>query len=230
MADELKSLEDLLAIITHDLRTPLAVVHTTTTMLMNPKYQLGPEQVREQYERIRRNVDVMNQMLGELSDLTHLRTGKFSVTNQPVLIDEVLREAVAAQEKTATEKGLTISLEGGSATLTAGGDRTRLLQAFQTLLGYAIRSGKDGDRIAVTSSAHGGQAQIDIASAGAILAPEDLAQVFDPYHSNSGCQKSRAGLAMYIAKGIVDAHQGQIRVNSQAGTGTTFSVTLPLAV
>jgi signal transduction histidine kinase len=229
MADELASLENLLAVITHDLRTPLAVVHTTTTMLMNPKYQLGPDQVRDQYARIRRNVDLMNQMLGELGDLTHLRTGQFSVTSQPVLIEEVLREAVAAQEKTATEKGLSISLEGGSSSLTVTGDRTRLLQAFQTLLGHAIRSCKEGDRIAAAYSAHDGQVQIDL-SCSTVLAPEDLAHLFDPFNSSTGLQRSRAGLSMYIAKGIVEAHQGQIRVSSQAGTGTTFSVTLPLAV
>ena len=66
LARALRAREDVLAIVSHDMRTPLAVVHTTTSMLLNPKYKLGPEQIREQHERIRRNVDLMNRMIGDL--------------------------------------------------------------------------------------------------------------------------------------------------------------------
>ncbi|MEO8016951.1 MAG: histidine kinase dimerization/phospho-acceptor domain-containing protein [Pseudomonadota bacterium] len=69
MDDKLKSLEAVLAKMAHDLRTPLAVVHTTTGMLLNPKYSFTAEQVREQHERIRRNVEILNQLVGELADL-----------------------------------------------------------------------------------------------------------------------------------------------------------------
>ena len=64
-----KSLESALAKMVHDLRTPLAVVHTTTSMLLNPKYKFTDVQVREQHERIQRNVELMNRLIGELSHL-----------------------------------------------------------------------------------------------------------------------------------------------------------------
>jgi K+-sensing histidine kinase KdpD len=69
MDDMPKSLEAVLGKMAHDLRTPLAVVHTTTNMLLNPKYKFSEEQVREQYERIQRNVEVMTRLIGELSRL-----------------------------------------------------------------------------------------------------------------------------------------------------------------
>jgi K+-sensing histidine kinase KdpD len=69
MNDEPKSLEALISKMAHDLRTPLAVIHTTTNMLLNPKYKFSDEQVREQHERIHRNVEVMNRLIGELSQL-----------------------------------------------------------------------------------------------------------------------------------------------------------------
>jgi len=69
-------LEAALQKVTHDLRTPLAVLKTTTSMLLNPKYQLTPEQVREQHERMRRNIDLLAQQLDELSDVVNLLTGK----------------------------------------------------------------------------------------------------------------------------------------------------------
>lgn len=70
MDDKSNSLDAVLAKLTHDLRTPLAVIHTTTNMLLNPKYNFSEAQVREQHERIQRNVEVMNRLIGELSLLS----------------------------------------------------------------------------------------------------------------------------------------------------------------
>jgi K+-sensing histidine kinase KdpD len=69
MDDKSNSLDATLAKLAHDLRTPLAVVHTTTNMLLNPKYNFSEAQVREQYERIQRNVEVMNRLIGELPQM-----------------------------------------------------------------------------------------------------------------------------------------------------------------
>ena len=83
LARALRAREDVLAIVSHDLRTPLSVIHTTASMLLNPKYQFTPQQVREQHERIRRNVELMNRMIGDLIDLANLRAGKLSIDLGP---------------------------------------------------------------------------------------------------------------------------------------------------
>ena len=69
MEEKSKNLEAALTKMAHDLRTPLAVVHTTTNMLLNPKYKFTEAQVREQHERIQRNVEVLNRLIGELAEL-----------------------------------------------------------------------------------------------------------------------------------------------------------------
>jgi K+-sensing histidine kinase KdpD len=66
--------EKVLAKLSHDLRTPLAVVHTTTSMLLNPKYQFTAEQMKEHLERVRRNVELLNSLVGDLSDLVTPRS------------------------------------------------------------------------------------------------------------------------------------------------------------
>ena len=71
MDEKSKGLEAVLAKMAHDLRTPLSVVHTTTNMLLNPKYQFTAEQVREQYQRIHRNVEIMDGLIAQLSELAH---------------------------------------------------------------------------------------------------------------------------------------------------------------
>ena len=222
-------LRDVLAIVSHDLRTPLSVVHTTASMLLNPKYQLTPEQVREQHERIRRNVDIMNRMIGDLVDMVSLREGRFSIDPKPVVIDEVLREAVAAHEAAARDKGVALTYDGGNDTMKAAADRARLLQLLRKLLGNAVKHCKSGDRISVTSRADDGSAQLEIADTGAGIAPGYLQHLFDPYSSDSKLQKTPSGLGLYIAKGIVQAYGGQIRCESAPDVGTTFFMSLPLA-
>ena len=223
--------EDVLAIVSHDMRTPLAVVHTTASMLLNPKYQLSPQQIREQHERIRRNVDLMNRMIGDLQDMASLRMGQLSIVPKPVVINDVVREALAAHESTAREKGITLTYDAGNDTLQAEADRARLTQLFQNLIGNAVKFCKAGDRITVASSRRGNEARIEISDTGPGITPEDLPHIFDPYYSASQKhKKSGTGLGLYIGKGIVDAHGGRIECGSQPGVGTTFSITLPMTV
>lgn len=225
-----QSREDVLAIVSHDMRTPLSVVHTTTSMLLNPKYKLTPEQVREQHERIRRNVDLMNRMIGDLMDMVHLRSGTLSINPKPTVVNDVLREAVTAQEVPARDKGLKLSYDPGTDVMRAEADRARLMQLFQNLLGNAVKFSKAGDSIQIVSRTRGNHAQIEIADTGPGIAADDLPHIFDPYYSASKKhQKTGTGLGLYIAKGIVDAHGGTIRCVSEPGVGTTFNITLPLS-
>ena len=81
----------------------------------------------------------------------------------------------------------------------------------------------------MASRTRGSNAQIEISDTGPGIAPDDLPHIFDPYYSASKKhQKTGTGLGLYIGKGIVDAHGGQIRCASEPGVGTTFSIALPL--
>jgi signal transduction histidine kinase len=232
MADESESqlLAEVLAIVSHDLRTPLSVVHTTASMLLNPKYQLTPQQVREQHERIRRNAELMNRMIGDVVDMVNLRAGKLSIDPHPLTLNDPLGEAVAAHQAAARDKGITLAYEPGSEMMQVAADRARLTQLFQNLIGNAIKNCNAGGSVTITSHARGTDAQIEISDTGPGIPAEDLPHIFDPhYRGAAGQQKSAARLGLYIGKGIVDAHAGQIRCASEPGAGTTFHIALPLA-
>jgi signal transduction histidine kinase len=230
LARAVRAREDVLAIVSHDMRTPLSVVHTTASMLLNPKYQLSAEQVREQYERIKRNVDLMNRMIGDLMDIASLRAGKLSIDSKSLVINDVLREAVSAHEAPARDKGITLRYEPGGDVMYTVADRARLMQLFQNLIGNAVKFCKAGDSITITGRARGDEACIEVTDTGPGISAEDLPHIFEPYFSASRKhQKNGTGLGLHIGKGIVDAHGGQIRCGSQPGVGTTFSVSLPLS-
>lgn len=225
-----QTLDAVLGIVSHDLRTPLAVVQTTTSMLLNPKYQLNPDQVREQHARIRRNVDLMNRMIGDVMDMVSLRSGGLSITRAPLNVNDAVREAMSTQESPARDKKISLTGDIGAEATPVEADRARLIQLFQNLVGTAIELSKAGDSITVTAAARGGEAHIDIAASGVAIASADLPHIFDPHDSASRKHpKTGTGLGLYVARGIVHAHGGQIRCSSAPGAGTTFTVTLPLA-
>src|SRR6185503_14728010 len=168
-------------------------------------------------------------MIGDLLDMANLRVGKLSIDPQPMVINDVLRDTVAVHETPAREKGLILTYEAGNDVMRAEADRARLTQLFQNLIGNAIKFCKAGDRITIASRTRGDAALIEISDTGPGIAAEDLPHIFDPYYSASKKhQKTGTGLGLYISKGIVDAHGGEIRCGSQPGVGTTFSITLPL--
>jgi signal transduction histidine kinase len=230
LARALRAREDILAIVSHDLRTPLSVVSNTASMLLNPKYQLTTQQVREQHERIKRNVELMNRMIGDLLDMANLRVGKLSIDPQPMVINDVLRDTVAAHDAPAREKGLIADLRSGQRRhARRGGSARGSRSLFQNLIGNAIKFCKAGDRITVASRTRGdARTHRDLGHRPGHRGRR-LPHIFDPYYSASKKhQKTGTGLGLYISKGIVDAHGGEIRCGSQPGMGTTFSIILPL--
>jgi signal transduction histidine kinase len=219
--------EDMLAIVSHDMRTPLSVIQTTASMLLNPKYQLAPAQVREQHERIKRNAELLNRMIGDVADLSNLNDGKLALDPQRMDIRDALRAAVAAFETPARDKGITLDYAPDTNALPALADHARLTQLFQNLLGEAVSYCKSGDRIAVSSRAQDGEAVIEIQDTGPGIATEDLPALFEASRDRKR-KKIGTGLGLYISQGIVDAHGGQIRCESTPGAGATFRITLPL--
>jgi len=230
LARAVRAREDLLAIVSHDLRTPLAVLHTTASMLLNPRYQLTSEQVREQHERIRRNVELMNRMIGDLMDVASLRAGKLSIDPRPIVLNDVLREAVAVHESPAREKGVALECDSSPGAMNADADRARLMQLFQNLIGNAVKFCKSGDRITVNCGSSGSNAVIEVSDTGPGISAEDLPHIFDPYYSaGDKHKKPGTGLGLYIGRGIVDAHGGRISCTSEPGVRTAFRVELPLS-
>ncbi|HEY4212979.1 MAG TPA: hybrid sensor histidine kinase/response regulator [Steroidobacteraceae bacterium] len=227
LAQAVRIREDVLAMVTHDLRTPLAVIHASTTVFLNPRYQPTPEQAREQHQRVLRNVDLMNRMIGDLTDMVNLRSGRLSIQRRPEPMHPLIRESVAAHERGARDKGLSLDYVPAATDIQLNCDRARLVQVFSNLLGNAVKFCKAGDSIRVRSEARNGLAQFEVCDSGPGIAPDDLPHIFDPYWSAREHKSAGTGLGLYIAKGIVEAHGGRIRAESRVGSGATFFVTLP---
>jgi signal transduction histidine kinase len=109
------------------------------------------------------------------------------------------------------------------------GDRDRLLQVFENLIGNAIKFTKAGGCITVSATSRDHEVIFRVADTGSGIAPENLPRVFDRFWQATSTDRQGAGLGLPITKGIVEAHGGRIWVESTPSRGTTFSFTIPEA-
>ncbi len=228
LAQAVRIREDVLAMVTHDLRTPLAVIHASTTVFLDARYKPTPDQAREQHQRILRNVDLMNRMIGDLMDMVNLRSGRLSIKRRPESVQALMHESVLAHEAPAREKGLQLEYAAVGNDIQVDCDRARLVQVFSNLLGNAVKFCRAGDSIRVRSDARGSVVSFEVSDTGPGIAAADLPHIFDPYWSARKHKAAGNGLGLYIAKGIVEAHGGHITVESAPEEGATFFITLPI--
>ena len=127
------------------------------------------------------------------------------------------------------QKGLRLIRDVHVEGLSVRCDRERILQVFGNLLGNAIKFCRPGDTITVSAKRDRGHVHRAHLNTGPGIPAEDLSHIFVPYWSAERHAKKGLGLGLYIAKGIVEAHGSDLEVRSEAGSGATFTFTLPLA-
>lgn len=221
--------QELMAIVSHDLRNPLgAVLLGVSTLQRKPQMDEGLR--REHLAVIRRAASRANRLIHDLLDVGRLEEGHLALACEPVALGPLLDEAVELLKPLAEERE--VSCRGSVPTDLPAvlADRERILQVFSNLIGNAIRYSQPGGTIEVGAALDGLGVRCTVADDGPGIAPADLPQVFDRYFQGAprdGHARGGAGLGLAIAKGIVEAHGGRIWVEPAAGRGCCFVFTLP---
>jgi len=222
--------DDVLGIVAHDLRNPLS----TITMQASLLERLGPEpDRRDQTPRlvIQRSAARMKHLIQDLLDIAVVEAGQLlKVERARVSAADLVREAVEMQAALASASNVEVRLEVGEGVRDVWGDRQRLLQVFENLIGNALKFTPEGGRITVGAAGTDKEVVFSVADTGAGIAPESLPHVFDRFwQATARAARLGAGLGLPITKGIVEAHEGRIWVESAAERGTTFFFTAPIA-
>ncbi len=226
-----KARDDLVAVVSHDLKNPLNVIQLQSVLLRNLAGLSADDRAtrfRASVDRIQRSVGHMDALIHDLLDLARIEAGRFSVVRQPESLDEILEEALILLRPLAEAKHLALDEESsGDAMVLA--DRERIFQVLSNLVGNAIKFTPAGGSIVLRASVEGDHAIVAVSDTGPGLSPEQLTQVFNRYWQAAATAREGTGLGLYIAKGIVQAHGGRIRAESPADGGATFTFTVPLA-
>jgi len=223
--------DDVLAIVSHDLRNPLHTIILSASYLADVFLPDLPEAALQQTQIIRRAVDRANRLIQDLLDVSRIDAGGFSVATEPIAPEALLADACEAMAPTAAAANVQLTCSSGAADLPdVMADRERLQQVFGNLIGNAIKFTPAGGTIDVTASANGPfNVRFAVRDSGPGMSPENLPHIFDRFWQARHGERTGAGLGLAIAKGIVEAHDGNIWAQSEPGHGAEIAFELPVA-
>jgi PAS domain S-box-containing protein len=222
----LRTRDDVLAFVAHDLRNPLLAIEMSASTISTCRTD---EARQECLSLIQRGTGEMRRLIGDLLDAARIESGAFDVHAAPTDVASMLHEVCGAFAQRALARGVQLTCEVSSDVPPAEADRDRVLQLLSNLIDNAIKFTGAGGGVRVRAEPAGRFIEVSIADSGSGIAAGELPHIFDRFWKADRGSRSGAGLGLAICKGIVDAHGGHITVESTLGVGTTFRVTLPRA-
>jgi signal transduction histidine kinase len=221
--------EQTLAIVSHDLRTPLSAIGTATELLRGELGDGAREAgLRGPLEAIRRAVAGMTRLVGDLLDAASVDAGGLSLEPATHPAGQILLELRETFESQAAERKIALVTDVAPGVPPVWCDKRRLLQALSNLLSNALKFTPVGGTVRVTVDAEPGAVRFAVANTGRGIAPEARPHVFDRYWHATREQGSGHGLGLFIAKGIAEGHGGRIELERSGASDTVFSIRLPL--
>jgi signal transduction histidine kinase len=220
---------EVLSIVSHDLRSPLATISMAASLLDDLS---RPAEERAQVVRmVKRATERMERLVRDMLEVGRLDSGRtLPIDARCTDVAPALREACEAQAGVAHAAALLIECDVPEALPAVRVDCDRVQQVVCNLVGNAMKFTPPGGRITVSARVvDGEEIEVSVKDTGAGMSEADLERIFEPYWQAQRTASLGAGLGLKIAKGIIEAHGGRIRVESALGEGTTFFFTLPVA-
>jgi len=216
-----RSRERVMEIVAHDLRNPLGAIGMSAEALLRKPAE-GED--RRHVERILRATSRMNRLIGDLVDVSGIEHEALAMTRTREPVESILRETAEAFAPRAEQKHIALEVQSPPAELTIAADRARIVQLLGNLLANALKFTPEGGRVTVRVSEEKPLVRFEVADTGPGIAAHDVPLIFEQYWKGDG---EGTGLGLFIARSIVEAHQGELWVKTAPGAGATFFFTLP---
>jgi signal transduction histidine kinase len=223
--------DDFITSVSHELRTPLTAIKGYNELLrMTASDRLNQRQL-DFIQTIDQNVDDLLQLIQEMLDLSQISAGTLGIDHEPLNFSELIETETEKWTDKMVEKELTLTLHLPKQSIWVEGDWNRLTRVVHNLIRNAHDYTLPGGRVEVWVKQENGRLQTDIKDTGVGIASKDqrflFTRFFRAIHDESTYDVSGAGLGLYISKAIIEAHHGQIWMQSAPRRGSTFSFSLP---
>jgi len=221
--------DEFIAIISHELRTPMTSILGWTRMLALGG--LDEETVRDALDSLERSTRAQAKLIEDLLDESRIAAGKLRLDLRAVDLATIVDQAVRMAQPSAKAKEITLTLDRGEEPLDAFGDPSRLEQVIGNLLGNAIKFSHEGGRVEVRVARAGSSGLIEVRDYGRGVKPALMPWVFERFRQGeaAGERQSGLGLGLAIARHLVEMHGGTIDASSEGeNKGATFTIRIPL--
>lgn len=227
---ELETLRrDLVAWAGHDLRTPLSSIRLLVEALSDGVVT-DPKEIQNYLSQAKKQVDILSLLVDDLFQISQLDSGGMPLTLEPASIRDLISDTLESFSSLAAQKGVKLCGSADDGVDPIIMDVLWMGRAINNLISNAIRYTPTNGEINIVAKSSGDNVTVSISDSGEGILPEDITHVFERFYRGD---KSRsrvsggAGLGLAIAKGVVEAHKGEILVRSELLKGTTFTITLP---
>jgi signal transduction histidine kinase len=222
----------VLAMVSHDLRSPLTSVRGYVELLLDEDTGPLAEDQRRFLEIVKRNADRLDRQIGDLLLVASIAEGRLSLLRGPVNLSHLVTDAAEAAAPQAAQRAIELEVSCGELP-TLDADGPRLAQVLDNLISNAIKYTPDGGRVQVDASAHQDRVTIAVRDTGIGMRAEERANVFEPFFRTEDVKErgiKGTGLGLVIVKAFVEAHEGSVSVESEPGVGSCFTIELPVRI
>jgi PAS domain S-box-containing protein len=221
--------DDVVAIVSHDLRNPLSAIRLGASLLTERPPDLDRRRSRKQLEAILRSAEHMHRIIDKVLDASTIEAGTFALDYTREEVFPIVDELVDEFEPVAASKSIHLVREVRGEVPPIWCDRTRVQQLLSNLIGNALKVVPVHGTIRVRVWAQADEVHFEVADTGPGIPERALSHLFERYWTADPGQRRGTGLGLFISKGIVDAHGGRIFVETKIGEGSTFHFTIPLS-
>jgi chemotaxis family two-component system sensor kinase Cph1 len=218
--------KDLVSIVCHDLKDPLASIVMGAGFLKRT-VPADDGAARRVIDAIARSADRMSGVVGDFHDLAKLEGGVLSTDPRPCDVVATLQGPFVQLTAQARERGIELRLEDPGQPVLARFDRARLVQVVNKLVGNAMKFTPAEGRVVVRVEREGARVRLTVSDTGRGIPPERLGDIFDRTANARRVPRDGPGLGLAIVRGLVELQGGEVRVESRVGEGSVFTLLLP---
>jgi len=236
--DSMKS--EFVSVASHELRTPLATIKNAVQLVLKGTAGKINENQAKFLSMAERNINRLTNILNDLLNLSRIESGRIEIKFENIGLKGIIELAASSLKPHADGKSIKIDVEINGPLPTVYADPEKMEQILTNLIDNAIKFTPEGGRILIAAqplphdgrNVHNDGVAVSVKDTGIGIPPEHLGAVFEKFHQVEGSLQRSAsgtGLGLAITKGLVEAHQGKIWVESELGKGSTFTFSLPIS-
>ncbi|PCI39919.1 MAG: hybrid sensor histidine kinase/response regulator [Elusimicrobia bacterium] len=226
-----RSKDEFLALLSHELRTPMTAMLGWTFLLRSG--DMNSDEFKSALDAIERNMKAQAQIIEDLLDVSRIVTGKVRLETRPIEVDSIVQAAVDVVRPAAKARKIELRIELRDPTAVVLGDPERLQQAIWNLVSNAVKFSEEGQTVSVCISKNEEEVTISVCDEGGGIHEDYLPHLFDPFtqaESSLTREHGGLGLGLAIVRHIIDLHGGKITAKSGGvGKGSVFEVVVPIA-